>query len=423
MNVNRTRSMWVAALALVAAASTVAMTDPSIAGAAAGSKSDGWSQPGFNGAHTAYNATEHTLVPAKIGRLTIKWAASPPAAFTGGGTAYLTAVQGQTLYTMGDSGIRLYSMKNGHAGHHYKLGEGGVTRQPPVLDGKRLIASSGSNLVAVNASTGKRIWTIKKPHTAAVIDSWSNETLAGEVVYATLNRDNFDNAADSGNSLLAISAATGHVLWSKPNVIGPIAVGGGDVYAQVAIPQGGFNDYEVTAFATSTGAVSWTFGLPTLESASDYAYSSGTLFVGGGGSEFSQDVFSLATSTGALNWSHSDPDGGQFPANPAGSNLITDGNMLLYISSKDHLLAVRASTGQKVWQRPAMDINAIGGGGVIYAGSDKHDVAYRLSDGKKLWGSKGVANYSAAMLLVADGRLLVAGRTTRKNEIQAYGRP
>lgn len=419
MDIVSSRSARAVAGFAIIIATTVLLTGLGTAGAVGGPASGGWVQPAFNGAHTGYNSAEHTLVPTKVGHLKLKWHASPPQAVIAGGTYYLTAVQGKTLYAMGDRGVHLYSMKNGHAGHHYRLGSGGVTRQAPVLDGKRLIASSGANLVAVNASTGKRIWTIKEVKNGSVYHSWGSETLSGSTLYAVLAKTVTQTNTGS-YSLLAINAATGHVIWSKAGFYGPITVGGGKVYAQGTVSQ---SAYEVAAFAAATGAPSWTYPLPLLEIASDYAYSNGSLFVGGGGSTGSQDVISLSAATGVFQWSHSDPDGGTFAESPAGRNLITDGKTLVYLSSNNHLIAVQASTGHKIWQHPATDVNAIGGGGVIYVGSNKHNHAYRLSDGKKLWSSTGLANDFNSMLAVADGRLIVAGRTTRRNQIQAFGRP
>jgi outer membrane protein assembly factor BamB len=101
-------------------------------------------------------------------------------------------------------------------------------------------AAEDTGVAALSTATGQTLWTLK---TGSRVPA-RNLTLAGGVLYVDVDK------------LYAVTARTGHVLWSRPNFTAP-AVAGDRVYA---ISESG--DGDVAALSTTTGRTLWTYRQP-----------------------------------------------------------------------------------------------------------------------------------------------------------------
>lgn len=250
--------------------------------------------------------------------------------------------------------------------------------------------------------------------------------MSGSTVFAILQTETFTPAYSSTDQLAAFSASTGHHLWSATDEYGPIAVGGGMVYALASgvvietHPRDEPNvDVEVNALNATTGALSWEFTMPGDPYPSGIAYTDSSVLVTGNTNDTAaSDIYALNASTGTVRWSHAEP----LPAGangPNGAFIVTDGKRVVYYNSDPgKLVALSVANGHVLWRRAADDLfdHVVGADGVLYAESvNQHLRAFRLSDGKTLWTAhaKGLGP-----VLVANGRLVGDDKT----HYIAYGR-
>jgi outer membrane protein assembly factor BamB len=280
-------------------------------------------------------------------------------------------------------------------------------------------------LESVTVKTDKPSWRINEHDTSSVTHRWSPVMVAGSTLYAIVTTTT-SNTGISTTKLIAIAAATGHVLWSQSGLYGPLAVAGGRVFAATNGPAIGTNVYDenLVALNAATGANEWSYTLPELQYAAGLAVSGSTLLAAvSGQSAEAGGVFAFAASGGTLLWQSADSDG---DAVASASELLVDGSVVLYASSNNHLIALQISDGRTLWRASATyggnTFHMVGGDGVAYVHDNKNrNAAYRISNGTLLWHSK--QSYTTPILL-AYGRLLVAtssvGAVT--DVIEAFGK-
>ena len=195
---------------------------------------------------------------------------------------------------------------------------------PEVADGVVYLDDAPFVLIALNASTGAKLWTIGDySYAGSSLHFEAPSAVANGVVYA--GSFTFD-----GNvvALNALNASTGAVLWSYAGVGGASAVANGVVYGG-----GGGNLYALNA---STGAKLWSFAQGDAS-----AVANGVVY-GSGGS----NLYAWNASTGALLWSFD--TGAAVGGSPAIVNGVvyvhTGGNVYAFSVGADLFLRIIPTT-------------------------------------------------------------------------------
>jgi outer membrane protein assembly factor BamB len=286
---------------------------------------------------------------------------------------------------------------------------------PAVGYGRLYFANNDGVLYAISAATGRRAWSYASHRCQAM-----SPALAAHVVYATfLNRPPC-NASGGGldGELVALSAATGKVLWEQtigPSESSPVVVGGrlyvgdwsgrvscyeasggrllwsfqagGEVKGAIAVAGGtvyfGAYDSHVYALDAATGKLLWRASAqPRLGHAGEFyataAVAYGRVYIGAtDGKEYS-----FGAATGDLVWSHS--TGGYVYSSAA------VWRRRVYVGSySDSLLCLDAATGDELWSfranGPISGSPTIVAGRVYFSTLNGETYALGALDGKQQW--------------------------------------
>jgi polyvinyl alcohol dehydrogenase (cytochrome) len=241
----RARSSRVAA---TVAAGTAIMAGIFTAGAvgAAGATSHGaapadgvavtgqWPVAGQNPSDTHFQAAEHRISPANVSTLTPKWTLTTTGNVTATPTVYAGVVYvsdgGGTLWAVdASSGRVLWS----HAIASYTGVAGDLSRTSPAVYGDELItgdgwgvgpSTGGARVFAVNRLTGKLLWSTKVDSFAGSIITSSPVVHAG-VAYLGISSTEEGLALQPGyqccvfrGAVVALNARTGRILWKTYTV-------------------------------------------------------------------------------------------------------------------------------------------------------------------------------------------------------------
>ena len=275
----------------------------------------------------------------------------------------------------------------------------------------------GSGAEALDAATGKPRWSIGggfKPPSVAFAAG------GGMVLCGGTNADGVDN-------ITALSATTGHLLWSAPADVGDPDNGSGPwltfadnaVYALIGLPgsHAVYRDDVVLALDGRTGARKWMSRLPPMAMA--MAVADGTVYAGSalGSQSASGEVVALDGATGARRWSArvGAPVGAL--AATAGvvagcwDNLISVGQPLMF--------GLDAVDGRVLWQR---DLGALlpiiaAGDGLVFALDLASGglLAVDALAGRLLWKDTAGGQYPTAPAVVGD-----AVYVGYQNSVQAF---
>ncbi len=226
--------------------------------------------------------------------------------------------------------------------------------------GVNSLALSGDTLSlgteALDAATGKPRWSIgsaSKPSAVAYAAG------GGMVLCIGTNADGADN-------ITALSAATGHPLWTAPADIGNPNNGAGPwltfadnaVYALLGLP--GSHDVSrddvVLALDGRTGARQWMSRLPPMATAMVVA--GGTVYAGSalGPQSRSGEVVALDGATGARRWDAT-------VSEPVAALTVTGGVVVgcwdnLIMGAQPLMFGLNAATGRIMWQRERDEVLA-----------------------------------------------------------------
>ncbi len=332
-----------------------------------------WSQFHFTAGGTRVNPYENVLDPKNVGNLALKWRYK-----TGGEIHSSPAVVDGVVY-VGSNDYNVYALnaRTGRKLWSYSTFGDAWFCSPAVVEGIVYICSGeGNYLWALNARTGRAIWyyDIYGPYTPAVVNG---------VVYI---------GSDDG-TVYALNARTGAKVWSVPtyyNIQSAPTVVDGVVYIN--------NFVRLYALDASTGNELWDFDTGGYAYASP-AVADGILYF----DIQSGDVVALNASNGNLLWSFEDSSWAAY--SPAVSNGV------VYVATDTGAYALNGSTGAELWS-----YSSIGGvsqsapavaNGVIYFGT-ADDKLYALSarTGERLW-SYATGGYIEGSATVANGMLYV----------------
>jgi outer membrane protein assembly factor BamB len=230
------------------------------------------------------------------------------------------------------------------------------------------IDGGGSGAEGLDAATGKPRWSIGssfKPPSVAFGGG------GGMVLCSGANADGVDN-------ITALSAATGHPLWSAPayvgnpnNGSGPWLTSAGDaVYALIGLPgsHAVYRDDVVLALEWRTGARKWMSRLPLMATA--MAVADGLVYAGSAlaSPSSSGEVVALDGATGARRWSAR-------VGAPVGALAVTTRvvagcwDNLASQSQQPLMFGLDAVDGRVLWQRDLGAVLSIiaAAGGLVFA--------------------------------------------------------
>ncbi len=413
-----------------------------------------WAQYGFLSTHTSFNSRETTLTRANVASLTFQWAgevglgiASSP--IVGHGIVYVAA-DGMIFAFRASDGTPLWShlscsgvdtVQAALGPHALLVGDGGgdlaaydpVTgdqiwcddesgsiTSAPAVDEKTVYITNGSDVVAVDQSTGIGRWRFTPSDFSPVTNTpavfrdmvfvtggnsvFALDTTTGHELWRTDVGPQFKNISApsvagntvyvGGTGLFALSASDGHLRWSQSmvgvNVTMP-AIANNKVFVNSSDPHFG-----LWAFDANTGAFLWQNELPD-EPESTVTVANGVIFdiddTGG--------LMMFNSATGAFLGSIGDPDGHQFGLFFGSQPAVVNGAVYLAtsgFSGQNRVDAFRlplaqggVPTGTCVYQKLPLDtssgalaINDVGAiVGTTSSPVDGAEVGFLLFNGKK----------------------------------------
>jgi glucose dehydrogenase len=353
-----------------------------------------WPEYRFDLGNSGHNHLETLVGPQNVDRLSLAWDQDLGSFMTLGSSPVMS---GGVLYVAAES------PSNGHV---FALDpQSGTTSwvttlpfafslsAPAVSDGILVVGAGSSDVYALDAVTGQRLWTFETD-----FGVFSSPTILNGVVYVGSNDDN----------LYALSLVSGELVWKRAlgyavSVESP-AIADGVVYESTEFGR------RVFALDAATGRKRWSRRLAGGDLGQGPVVAQGRVFI----TTDSGTVFSLDASTGQTIWQVAGL--GEELRHPA----VADG--VVYVgSSLNAMIAVDAATGALVW-RTRVDgevFSPIVANGVVYAGGRENKLyAFDAGTGDLLWTAPAGALVSNPILV--DGRLYFGAFD---NHLYAYGLP
>lgn len=259
-----------------------------------------------------------------------------------------------------------------------------IYSSPAVVNGVVYIGSNDGRLYAFNAANGAKLWNYT---TGSAVQS--SPAVTNGVVY-------FGSYDDH---IYALNASTGKQLWNYTTggwVFSSPAVDGGVVYV------GSYDDH-IYALNATDGKKLWDYTTGNIVSSSP-AVVDGTVYVG----SWDDNVYALNASTGAKEWNYT--TGSTVRSSPA----VTDG-VVYFGCDDDHIYALNAATSKQLWNySTGIGSDIVGSaavvGGVVYVGTFgalTSLYAINATTGTKLWiDNRGYSIYDSPA--VCDGVVYLA---------------
>ncbi len=255
--------------------------------------------------------------------------------------------------------------------------KGSVNTLPVVVGGVVFAISDEGTLHALDAGSGKELWTF-----AGALSPDVGPTVWNGAVYV----------ADKPGTIHAVDASTGQERWHSAAAIpGGLTIDDGGIYVA--------SNGAIVALDPATGAERWRYAAPAAGLFHNPALANGLVYAGSdlGG------VVAVDAVTGTLRW-HADT------GSDATSTAVV-ANGIAYVgdngSAKGHLYAFDAASGNLLWRLDQAIFSPAVSGGVAYSGSAAGYVSARnAATGHELWRFpvKGEANpvsFAAGVIYVA----------------------
>ena len=301
---------------------------------------------------------------------------------------------------------------------------------PTVLAGTTIIGGNSSNrggLFAVDAIAGKLKWTFRPTGTAS-----------GNPFVATAPAVSGNLAiAPMGNTLIAVTIATGREAWRGPATALQAAVAADGGMAFVLGEDASFH-----ALDAATGREKWTSPFPSRGSCRSLPVASGgsvyvsrNVVVKAGDAnrpaEYYRHLVALDASTGEERW--------RYPASPVGTTgmcvdrAIVTGETYFAVSGQT-LYAINLTTGRDLW--PPVEVRApidgrdrsfalaglVDAGAVLIGVTPVALMAFDKATGRPAWQVPGQYRENAPSTAVAGGVLYVQGHPGAKPASESQGR-
>lgn len=379
---------------------TVSFIQPSL--------SQDWPMSGQGASDLRSQPGETRISPANVSTLATKWVFD-----TGGDVSATPTVVGNVIYVPDWSG-HLYAIDalTGKAIWSHQIAEydgvsGSVSRGSPAFYNNELIlgdqikgSHEGASVMAVSASSGDLIWITKvDPHPAAIISGPA--VVAGGTVYVGTSSGEESFANQPGyacctfrGSVVALDANTGKILWQT--FVMPSGYSGGAIWQQPAVDTtrgllyvGTGNNYSVPASAEQCELKNP--GSPSCTPSRDYFDSALALDIQTGAVKWHKHLYGYDVWTQAC----TSPKPGVTCPDPAGPDYDMGG-------SGPNLLGNIVGFGQKTGVYWALNA---GTGALVW--STMVGPAGRLggiqwgtaSDGKKIYVAIGNSNHTSHQLV------------------------
>jgi polyvinyl alcohol dehydrogenase (cytochrome) len=395
----RVAAVIVTVAAMVAAGATAALAQTGPPGQ--------WSMAGQNINDTHYQAAEHEISPANVGRLAPRWTLTAAGAISAtptvdNGTVYVPDYGGKLWAVSAGGGKVLWSQDISS----YTGVTGDVSRTSPAVYGNELIlgdgwilssgaaGTTGARVFAVDRRTGKPVWSTQ-------VDTDPNAQITGSpvvyggVAYVGISSKGEGNTQDTfRGAAVALNAVTGKLLWKTYTV--PSNNGGGDSNKP------GY--YSGNAVWESSFAVDPRLGLLYVDTGNNYSVPAGvcttpqqTGCTPPAADDYVDSILALKLSDGTIAWAdHTlstdlwtipQPTGPDFDFG-AGPNLFTTTSpvthrpeQLLGAGQKSGVYwAVDPATGKVVWQTRVGPAGNGGLGGIEYG---------TATDGRRIYAAEG----------------------------------
>jgi outer membrane protein assembly factor BamB len=270
-------------------------------------------------------------------------------------------------------------------------------------------SSGGGGLYAVNTRTGKLLWTSRPAgvsHGSPFVATRPAITSRAVIV-------------PMGNTLVAVSIATGKELWRGPKTAlqAKAATDG-----TLAFVLGENNTFY--ALDAATGREKWTVGFTQGRGAcrSEPVVSNGIVYVTGavetsrasdrGPASTYRHLFAIDAATGKTRW--------QYPAKPTGRDVCLNESVIdattYYAVADETLYAIDLATGRERWklevrrpvegqERAVKVFGLVDAGDVLIGVTTGYLIAFNKSTGKTVWEIKGQYREASPSTAVA-GRVL-----------------
>ena len=295
------------------------------------------------------NAAGSTITSANVSALRQAWTfrITGPAAAGVGSVGALAAnpivVSGLVYIQDLDANVYALSLATGRLKWEYQLNTPMKTGPGPdgvAVAGGMVYGISPTSVFALNASTGKTIWADRHLLGQGQGTFEIQPQVAGGRVYLA----SAYGSGPGGGVLLALSAASGELLWSFNTLLGPDA----GVQA-TGIGSGGAWE---TPLVSSDGSVTFGIGNPYQSAASAIAHPSAQLYT-------DSDV-NLDAATGKLRWYYQgvpddfmdhDMQASPISASVNGIPVVLGGGKMGYVYE------MNAQTGKLIWKTPVGEHN------------------------------------------------------------------
>ena len=268
-----------------------------------------------------------------------------------------------------------------------EVGDWSLIEFPPVIaDGRLFVGTNHGLLLALDAATGHVIWQRKLGRCIASSPAVTGDSVVVGVLAAPPQCDR-----DVPSSVAAFDVRTGRTLWrhhSGPVEASPLAVGGNVIV--------GSWDGRLLALDAATGALRWSFGThgPIKAGA---ALAGRNAIVG----SYDGSLYALDARTGALRWSTA--VGARFYATPTVS-----GDRIIDATTDGIVRAFDAGSGKEVWTRSigrfAYSAAAVAGDRAYIGSYDHRLYALDVQTGDILWTHRAPGPISGAPTVL--GRLV-----------------
>jgi outer membrane protein assembly factor BamB len=371
------------------------------AGPASAAAGDWW-QFGSTAANTRSNPNETTINQNNVATLGIAAQQAPTPGGASAEQASAVAVANGRAYVQAgnyDGGTSaLLALGTGSFGSPpaWQPRSGCGAASPTVHLGIVLVGSfacrpSGDDggVRAFDGTTGQLLWYSHLLGIGNGTEDAGNVAATGGAVYFSI----YANAAYGGDQgLLSLDARTGAVRWQVAGFFGDPAVAGGRVFAGTA---GG----QLQARSAATGALLWSRPDGTLQSAPSVT---GGMVYALGTENGAARLFARRADTGALAWKKALPGtlGFAWPA-------VAGGKVLAVTSAG--ISTFDAASGAARWKVTVAGASSPAvANGLVFAGLARGIGAWRLSDGVRRW-RYGTVRYGDPV--VSGGRLYVAATT------------
>lgn len=287
---------------------------------------------------------------------------------TTGAISSSPAVVGGILYVGYVGGFCAINASNGAFLWNFATPYLGTYSSPAVFDGVVYTGAMDTNVYALNASTGSKIWSFRTNGTASApaIDN-------GLVIVSSMD-----------NSVYALSASSGSLIWkftANNHFCSSPAIADGVVFA-------GSHDGNLYALNETTGTKLWVYAAK-LWSYDGYGYSAGgyvgPVAIANGRVNFCAEdqndthwstIYALDQTTGSKIWTYHMGGDINGPVALAGDEVFLAGN-------DRYIYALNAATGCEVWKyltgSGIMSSPAVAGG-IVYVGSDDSSI-YAIGGG------------------------------------------